>query len=423
MIKLGNFQDDILGKNQSYDLYSCKLSEIKKMILDTVQKKVVFNVNDYDEGQQSQRAVEYDAVKIPSFYHNNFIIVQGLEDGSPWLLDGFTRLFITSERVEDINVFVKSYSKTMSDDIVMKLLTSLNFWKTEAYNTNAMFDRGFCLYTYMKTGYNIKKYTKEIAYYLDARMRDSYQHGSTVVLQDDLTFNNPHIFSDIVTLCQLTDNEFNACLDKKPYKRGNKDIKFAIPFYQIVSSIRIINMTKKTNYNIDVKDASEWIQKDEELKQLAVENALSHNVTSETSTRVKSKEYFWNKYIMPNVLKMEGEKTSEEKKEEFRKMVNKEKNKYVKITYKELLEAKVGLEVFEISVNYPNFKVDKKVYMGHKDESFTYTPKIGFMSERKPRTTVSDVFMFKKEGVEKIEEVSIGSYQLNETVLILKVKK
>lgn len=428
MIKIGTFQDDILD-NEFYDLYSCKLSEIKKLVLDSIQTKGPFNAADYDKGQQSQHAVEYEKIRIPSFYHNNFIVVQGLGDGLPWLVDGFTRLFITSEYVEDINVFVKSYSKSMSDDIVMKLLASLNFWKCAAYHTNTMFDRGFTLYTYMKTGYNVKKHIDEISFYLDVRTLENYNYDFhyNVRIQKDLLLKNPNIFSDIITLSKLSDNIFNAHLKNKPgYDRGNKDIPFAIPFYQIVGALRIINMSENANYTIDIKDASEWIQNNQELRQLAIDNALSHNTTSDASTRTKSKELFWNKYILPTVLKREVEKTSEEKKEDFRKMVSKEKNKYKKMNYMELKDAQPGLEVFSFYVNYPTMKITKKIYKGLKSETETYVPKIGLMKDRIQRVTEYNTFMFENEkGI--IEENQIQKnhdYAYKERFeLVLKTKK
>lgn len=430
MQKIGKFQDDILGQTP-YDLYACKLSEIKSLILQTIEAKgdkKTFDPNDYDHGQQSQRAIQHNKLRVPSFYHNNFIVVQGLEDRSPWLLDGFTRLFITSELVNDPTVFVKSYSKDLRDDTVMHLFASLNFWKCEAYKTSAMFDRGFTLYTYMKTGYNIKEHITKVSFYLDARMSSDYRYDFNfhIDIQEDLLFKNPHFFKDIVTICKLSDLTFNACLDKKPYVRGHKDIPYAVPFYQIISMLRIVNMAQKTDLTIDTEDATHWIEGQPELKQLAIDHTLAHNSTGQINTRTKSKEIFWNKYVLPIVLKREGQKTEEEKKEEFRKMASKEKNKYKKITYEELSKEQPGLEVFEIHTSYPTLKVHKKTYLGHRLETCSYTQKIGLQANRKTFTETDTVFLFKvegPEGQEETKETTVFKYQLKDTVLVLKAKK
>jgi hypothetical protein len=371
-------------------------------------------------------------MKVPSFYHNNFIVVQGLEDGEPWLMDGFTRLFIASKMVKDVNVFVKSYSKKMSDVKVMGLLASLNFWKTQQY-TYLMFDRGFTLYTYMKTGYNIKKYHKEISFYLDSRIEKTeykYDHSYDISMQKDLLFKNSNFFNDIVTMCKLLDLKFDASeyiqkrIDKKEYvKKDLKIVNYAVPFFRIVGSLRIVNICQNTDFIIDVDKAAEWLQNNPEIKQLAVDNEHSINSTSECNTTIKSQEIFWNKYVLPIVMGKEEVKTTEEKKEEFRKMVNKEKNKYKKVTYEDLKVMPLGTEVFSIDAYYPNLTIKKKTLVDRYDTSYCYKSNIGFTASRKVTVVEEDVFVFENENGKK-EEASISKYQMSNAVgYVLKVKK
>ena len=80
-----------------------------------------------------------------------------------------------------------------------------------------------------------------------------------------------------------------------------------------------------------------------------------------------------------------------------------------------------------VYANYPTMTVSKKIFMGIKPETFTYTPQVGFMASRIPRTTLYDVFMFKIEGRDKLEEIKIDSanqFEYKEKFeLILKIKK
>lgn len=433
MNKLGEFYDDILGE-ETYTLYTCKLSEIKQMVQSVIVSKGPFKISDFDDGCETQHLVKDDSMKLPSFYHNNFIVVQGLEDGSPWLLDGFSRLFVVVNSVEDYNVFVKSYSKKMGDDKVLKLLSSLNFWKSKEY-LYKMFDRGFILYTYMKTGYNIKKHLKNISLYLDIRSYD-FSEASKVKyakMRKDALSNNSQFFSDVVTMCKLQDVCFDPheLLEKRRQKQEyvKKDLvslEFVVPFHRILRDLRIVNTVESTSYTIDLKEASEWLLNNPELRQLAVEKVHGSTSVSEVNTINKSYDIFWNKYVLPKVMGKEAKKTEEELKADFRKNVNKEKAKYVKTTYEELKNMPIGTEVCLMDVYYPNISIRKKTFLGTKFETFVYTPKVGLMSDRKPRNIEHEIFMFKKEDGQ-IEEDTLTLTHTSDYkerfVLIEKVKK
>lgn len=412
MKKIGQFTDDIVD-NQPYDLYSCTLKEIRDMVIKNIEAKTcrIFDASEYDTDKQTENLIDRiekfddrDAViKVPSFYHNNFIVVQDLE-GDSCLIDGFTRLFVAYKNMpEDTHVFVKSYSKDMSSKSTMKLLINLNLWKTQV-SDQMVFDRGFTMYVAMKTGFNISHQIDNVCKYFDSRLKiDYYYNNVHVNLLEDLVFNNEQVFEDIVLVAKLHSMKFDPSAfieDRKKKKNSTTrlydNIPYATPFYRIVGNLRIVNIVKNKNYSLTFEDVSKWTRDCKELHQYAFDMSQAGNNASVVSAIQKSKDLFWNKYIMPVIMQETEGQTEEEKKEQFRKNVNKEKSKYRHIkTEADLKMIPIGSEVCQIHVNYPNVRVEKWTYLGERLEEYQYTPATGF---NKKETTIKNiVHAFKSE--------------------------
>lgn len=412
MKKIGQFTDDIVD-NQPYNLYSCTLKEIKDVVIKNIETKTgqTFNPSDYDTDKGTERLIErikehndyHDAVKVPSFYHNSFIVVQDLE-GEALLMDGFTRLFIAHKNVpEDTHVFVKSYSKDMSSKSVMKLLINLNLWKTQV-SDQMVFDRGFTLYVAMRIGFNISHQIDNVCKYFDRRLRIDYQYSVHVHLLEDLLFNNESVFDDIVLVAKLhADMKFNpsAFIEERKKKKNvcrfHETIPHAVPFYRIVGNLRIINITEKKNYTLNFEDVKKWISNCDELHQYAFDMSQAGNNTSVVSAIQKSKDLLWNKYVKPVIMQESEGQTEEEKKANFRKSVNKEKSKYRHVTKEDdLKQISVGSEVYQIIVQYPEIKVKKWIYLGEKVEEYQHTP----IGAKKTITLKNITHAFTEDGVE-----------------------
>jgi hypothetical protein len=402
MKNLGQYIDQELSTE--YTLYYGKLSEVKSYISNAYNN---INPEDFIREKATDYMIKDNSAKINGLYYNNFLVTQNLFSDKPYLLDGFTRLFMAYEELKDKDVFVKDYPN-LSDDKTMKLMGLVNFWKTTE-SFIPLIDRGFCLYTYMKTGYNIINHVNEdLIGYFDLKSPLFYLYNwRQIKIDANLMFNNPKVFDDIIAICKLYD------------LKAECGKQFAAQFYLIVRRLR----TKYPEQEIKVDELSDWLLKDKRMNELALALSKSYNVTSKETIMEEATQYVWRKFIMPNWLGEEPQKTKQEEKKEFQAMATKTKKQYKKITYKDLMSLPLETVFYTIEQDISNFRfeITPKKYFGYEISKFNVKGIMG--SDKGKIIRVEDMFDFKIETDGKINVVSIVSdYYLKNDAGYIKIE-
>lgn len=380
MQSLGQFTDTDL--NTKYNLYFGELSEIKGYLSNRYGK-----INSKDFISNGRQLTDYmladNKGKIAGLYHNNFILTQGLFSENPLLLDGFTRLFVAYDEIKLKEVFVKDYID-LSDEQTMRLLSIINFWKTTE-SFVPLFDRGFCLLFYLKTGYNIKEHVNEnLIGYFDKKSPLFYRYDWRQVIADEkLLLNNPMVFKDMLSLCRLYD------------LKNSKGYKYAVQFYMILRKIR----TSHPTMEFDTDKVIKFVLEDKHLDELGTKLNASYNVTSKESIMTEALQYLWNKFIRPVFLNLPAEQTLQEKKKEFQKNATKAKKGYKQITYNELLGLPKNTMVYEFQqyISTFEFKMTEKKYMGYDIEKSDIMHTMGPQKGKLNRIDTNYVFKFKDD--------------------------
>jgi len=373
---IGTFIDDTIGEN--YGLFSARLSEVRSIVKASLSRQGVDDVDVFDSTHEhwTEHQSKYVTTDVAATYVNNgFIYLQGEDD--PWLLDGFTRIFKLDL---DANVFVKVYEKSMPVSKTVKLLIQLNYWKTlshgQAHANRDMLDRGFTLYTYMRTGRNISEYLNEmspvagyrehmskiISKFMNSIHGEGGRRGYGSFSDSIQQMEYDRFFDDIALVHDLHKISF----DLEGRKPGKKYLP--INFYELIADVR--SSGNKGDLGFDVAAAEKWIKSQPDLMRLAAlywEKQLSNG---QESVRQDATQYFKNKYFNPVVLGIAGEMTEREKKEQFKKESANFKKQYKKLKADDYMDLPIGTKVYYISTTYPEIYTKEYEWCGIKQDSY-----------------------------------------------------
>lgn len=404
MQNLGTFTDtDIQAE---YTLYFGTIAEVKTLLTKAYGK---IKPKDFtsDSYRPQDKLVEKDTAKTAGLYHNTFLVTQNLTTDNPLLLDGFTRLFMAYDKIASKEVFIKDYAN-LTDAQAMGLMAIINFWKTTE-SFVPLFDRGFTLYTFMKTGYNIKPHVNEhLIGYFDVKPPLFYEYGFSYCLTPDarMLFNNERVFDDMLAMCKLYDLRTT---DGHPY---------AVPFNLVLHNYRL----KEPSKIFDTDKLIEWIKANSKMTELGLKLKKSYNVTSKTTILTEGVQLVWRKFVLPVLFNEAEEKTLAEKKKEFQAMATKEKKKYKMVSFEDLINIPIGTEIYRINQDISSFKfeVTGETYLGHSVEKVDKTFALTNMARQqgKIHITTEYTYSFKKEdGTIHTREVCTNDWMFTQREL------
>lgn len=398
MQNLGNFTDTDVQAD--YTLYYGTIAEVKSHLTKAYGE---INPKDFISGEgkgELDYMLERDAAKTAGLYHNTFLITQNLFTDNPLLLDGFSRCFVAYEFIKDQKVFIKDYT-ALTDSKAMTLMGIVNFWKTTESFT-PLFDRGFTLYMFMKTGYNIKPHVshnwgERVIGYFDAKQRLFYHYnGREITTDPKMIFNNEKVFDDLLTICKLYDLKSD---DGYPY---------AVQFYMILNRFRV----REPNKNFDFDSFAAWIKGDKKMNELALKLHKSYNVTSKETIMTEAVQLAWRKYILPVVFNEPEELTTAEKKKQFQKMATKEKKAYKMVSFEDLVDIPKNTTIYYINQDISNlkFEVTEETYLGFTiEEDIDRTFALSSLAKKNGRTLIETDYCFSfknKNGVIDMKKIT-----------------
>lgn len=427
MENLGKYLDHTIG--QEYNLYSVKLSELRKNIKAAYAKRGItdFNKFDYESGHgKYDRDRPQSAKAADIFFHNNFIVTQGIDTKEPLVIDGFNRLFLLNAASEDQTVFVKDYPVQIPVRSVIWLLYQLNYWKKSRNRMYHMFDRGFCLYTYIRIGVNISAsdyngvdYFQIITRYTDARHMYNYDNYDSNTFEQNgrILFDNDHFFDDIALLIKLHSIKIKYIGDRK----FTEDKFTPLPFYSLLSGMRNDQIQGKIEFNFDVKDVEKFLTTDKEMIKLSSVFFDKCNSNGKGTSRFAANDYFVKKYVEPVVLNKGAGKTDAELRKEVEKAYLKAKKDYVKISHTDAYVLEKDETVYRLNKSREGvLEVTKLIFRGTKEEVSEHK-KIGLI--RRTEKTIDVHYLFEMENG-KIEEYwQQAIVEFNPRIILYRKKK
>lgn len=351
MKKIGTYHDNTIDAD--YVLYSTDVLEIRDLMKKAYAKMDItdFNQFNYESGfGEYAHHKQKSRVSADMMFHNNFLVTQGLDTSEPWLVDGFNRLFVLDAADETQTVFIKDYSKELPVRKIVWLLYQLNYWKKARGKMYNMLDRGFCLYTYLRTGVNIAQSPKNlesdfftlISRYTDADYKRDYDgHSPQTYSQDSrILLQNDRFFDDVKLITQL------HCIKVKNKNREG-DATTPISFHSIIAQLRHLQIDGGKSWEIDPKVMTKFVSSDENVIKLTAEFFDKKLSNGRSSARRAVTDYVMTKYIVPTILGEQIGKTALEIRDEKRKILEQEKRKYRRL--KGISELKSGNTYYELA--------------------------------------------------------------------------
>lgn len=421
---IGIFHDECLGED--YSLYQASLGELRKIVSNTLKNQGINDVTIFDT--DNYRWQEYERKHMnpdveSTYITNGFISLQGGINEDPWLLDGYTRLF----KLEiNVPVFVKVYSKDMPVSKVIKLLFQLNYWKTNGsgHSNNRMIDRGFTLYTYMRTGINMAEsrdndpmlghgtgtFIGIIKQYIGALKPTAQGNANLSANLGAIAHDN--FFDDVVLLHKMHSIQFEA--RKQPHNNiGDEMILKYLPiyFYEVIARQRAIMINTEHNSNIEVvvEHMREWLCNDKFIMKKFHEYFTKINSNGQITCKSDITEYFNNKYFKPVVLGTTGELTELEKKKAYKKDFADVKKAYKKISTAELIGLDKGTVMYTLHAHFPNaIRITEYKWLGVKEKKYMAQQQTGINRKDVERTEIEYWL-----GIED-REISHNYYTIND---------
>lgn len=341
------------------------------------------------------------------------------------MLDGFTRLF---KLKLDVPVFIKVYSKDMSVSKTIKLLLQLNYWKTIGQGgyrnraTTMMLDRGFTLYTFMRSGINLAErradcpiarhydttFTAIIRLYLD----ELRPNGERDLSSNLGAVAHDRFFDDIILLHKLHGIQLEG---KIRYKSESCQLYLPMDFYHVLAKLRTTWIQRGQGNDVismDIVAFEKWLKADAFMVKTFHEYYSKVNQNGKNTANENLTQYFVNKYFKPVVLGMEGVLTEIELKEQYRKDVLAFKRQFVAMKQEDYLTLPIGTKMFTFNVNYPTpIYVTTYIWKGIKEHKYSITSGIG---NRTPKeyTDIKYVFSTDFFGTDD-QEIMKNWYELN----------
>ena len=306
------FASDNIRKNDNTDIY--KYREELSRLFDKYATSKEYNIAEDMEYSFTNDS----SLNILAGFETGFIDIEILPDGNWRLLDGFNRLFRSSNLTDEVlkyKVYVRFYDELNDISWVNYMLVN-NSWKF-SYSNNLLdiFSRGFCASLYLRSGINLLTFTESELKYLNFYPLGNSYRLSNALEEKDVKlcmFNNSEFINDLKTIFELVEwfnnREFFEYNKKNEVKTsfkakisyGNYSLPVKRFIELMVSSLGYIRkyefINKLENKAISVEDLTSYFETVDNKKFIKYLNLIIDGHVLNNIDGIYLKEYRINIY-------------------------------------------------------------------------------------------------------------------------------